>query len=156
MSDAAFDNAAGNFNPELDSFWIKSAWEEMHRWVVVEADEIAAKNLAIAEYANQWRIVEVLQSMGWKTRGMSNLSASAYLTKDIGGEGDPESLDFIDWTYEVRVSDHDDYYPADDTIKARFQINFRAEPSAWSDLDLGPDLSTADIRERLADLLPQA
>lgn len=138
----AFDNASGNFNPDLDPYWIKQGKKE------ITGDRLsdAERNNAVAEYANQWRLDKLLEDRGWRRRGSSNVSSSTYYTKDIGiGEYDAEYKTYDDYeTYEIRVSDHSDRYPADDTVAKRFQIGFREESSDWADLDIHPGLSTND------------
>lgn len=148
----SFDNAKGEYNPELDTFWLTQAARDIGDGM---ADATREEYFtAVAERANLHRVGEILEELGWKRRGSSNISMSTYYTKEIGGEGDPDSWDFEPYTYEVRVSDHDDYHPPSDEIKERVQVNFRAATDQWSDIDLGPDLSNAEIRERLLSVLP--
>lgn len=135
----SFDNESGNFNPDLDKYWINQGKKEING----EGMSDSEYNTAVAEYANAWRIDEILEKMGWRRRGSSNVSASTYYQKDI--ELDEPNADGEDTlTYEVRVSDHGDRHPADGTIKRRFQINFRTETAQWSDVDVTPDMTTAD------------
>lgn len=148
----AFDNASGDYNPDLDAFWLKKGTQEINGDGMPD-DEY---HQAVAEYANSWRVESLLETLGWKPRGSSNISSSRYYTKDIGiGEVDPEYGGYDEYkTYEVRVSDHDDYHPAADDVEQRFQFNFRAGTKQWSDADLGPDLSNTEISDRLKDILP--
>lgn len=144
----SFDNASGNFNPDLDKYWIKQGQKEING----EGMSDAEYNTAVAEYANSWRIDELLEKMGWRRRGSSNVSASTYYQKDI--ELDEPNADGEDTlTYEVRVSDHDDRHPADYTIQKRFQVNFRSGTARWADVDVTPDMSTQDAIAALEDLV---
>lgn len=148
----AFDNASGKYNPDLDHFWLKKAAQEINGDGMPDAEY----HQAIAEYANSWRVDSLLEGLGWRRRGSSNISSSTYFTKEFGvGEFDTEYGGYDEYkTYEARVTDHDDYHPADDSIEQRFQINFREGTKPWADADIGPDLSTAEALERLKDILP--
>ncbi len=141
----AFNNASGDFNPELDAFWLKKGRQEINGDGMPD-DEY---HQAVAEYANSWRLDKLLEEQGWVRRGSSNVSSSTYFTKYIE---DPASGD--EKKYEIRVSDHDDRHPADFDIEQRFQVNFRDGTAQWSDADLGPELSSAEITDRLKDILP--
>jgi hypothetical protein len=144
----SFDNASGNFNPDLDQWWIKQGQKEING----EGMSDAEYHTAVAEYANSWRIGELLEKMGWRRRGSSNVSASSYYQKDI--ELDEENEDGDDTlTYEVRVSDHEDRHGVDVTIEKRFQVNFRMGTAQWSDLDISPDMSNDDALYALSDSL---
>jgi hypothetical protein len=149
-----FDNTAGNFNPELDKFWIDKARKEINGERMSDAEY----NTAIAESANLRRIEELLEVQGWKRRGSSNISRSTYLTKEIGiGEYNAEYGGYDEYkTYEIRVSDHDDFHkPRDsDEIEQRFQISFLSEKSSWADADITPSMSNAEALKWVNGLVP--
>jgi len=140
-----FNNASGDFNPDLDKFWIKKGREEIRGEGMSDADY----NTAVAEYANAWRINDLLvEQLGWRRRGSSNVSSSTYFEKTI--ELDEQNENGEDTlTYEVRVTDHDDYHPASGGISKRFQVNFRSVQSQWSDVDITPDMSTKEAMSLL-------
>ncbi len=140
-----FDTASGDYNPDLSPFWIKKAKEEIRGDGMPDAEY----HQAIAEYANARRVESLLEQLGWRRRGGSNISSSTYFTKDVAHPTEADAK-----TYEVRVSDHDDFHPADDSVEARYQLNFRDGTAQWSNVDVGPDLNNADALDRLRDILP--
>jgi len=148
-----FNNASGDFNPDLDPIWINKGRKEIQGDGMSDAEY----NAAIAEYANQWRVDSLLEELGFKKRGSSNISSSTYYEKQVGiGEYDQEykAYDKYD-TYEIRVSDHSDRHSVDDLIKSRTQLNFRTESANWSDVDISPDMSSVDAIQAIKDSLPQ-
>ena len=147
-----FDNASGDFNPDLDPNWIKHGKKEIqHDGIMSDAEY----NTAIAEYANKWRVDSLLEQLGFKHRGSSNISSSKYFEKDVGvGEYDKEYKTYDEYkTYEVRVSDHADYHSSVG-VEKRIQLNFRSEISDWADADVTPDMSTDDALGAIKNALP--
>jgi GGDEF domain-containing protein len=137
-----FDNAAGRFNPDLDSYHIKQFLKRN-----LEGMSDAEINNAAAEYANQFRVDDLLVSkLGFKRRGSSNVSESSYFEKYLEDD---------DKTYEVRVSDHEDRHSPDGTVEQRIQVNFRSGSEAWADADVTPDLSNNEALERLREVIPK-
>jgi hypothetical protein len=149
-----FNNASGDYNPDLDPYWIKQAGREISGDGMSDAEY----HTAVAEYANAWRLDGLLKQLGWRRRGSSNVSSSTYYTKDVGvGEYDEEYATYDEYkTYEIRVSDHEDrHQPSDaDGIERRFQINFRDTSQPWADVDIGPNASTAEALDRLREIGP--
>lgn len=113
-------------------------------------------NLTVAENANQSRIEDILEGIGFERSGGSNISMSSYYRKEVGiGEYDPEHDEHEDYeVYEIRVSDHEDRHPPSDDVKDRINVGFRGGVSGWSDLDLGPDVISVKIKNEILGALP--
>ena len=147
----AFDNASGDYNPDLDQYWLKQGGKEINGERMSDVEY----HTAIAEYANKWRVESLLEQLGWRPRGSSNVSSSRYFEKTIEvSEVGKESSEYDEGkNYEIRVSDHEDRHPPLSLIEKRFQVNFRSDAANWSDTDISPSLSTDDALGRLQSLL---